>query len=284
MAMTLSPDRAALTGTAVVMACACGVASNTARALQLGGVGATSQFVHPVFIGVGAALVIHGLWRVARAHGLTALAAFALIAVGALLTPPAVMTSAALPWNTTQMLGAAVYVVAAAMLWYAFFRAFPSPNPSAAGGAMAGAAVATGCGCCMVTGAVSGMFVTGGLGDMSMGALASGGMRPSTTLFWGGMVAIAVGLFRLGGWRALIWVPVGVVMLKYGPDALKVTGDWMVATVNLRSYAAYLVTLAGTGVIMNGFAVAYRIAGAATAGRVEAAVPGQLALGSAAGD
>lgn len=284
MAMTLSPDRAALTGTAVVMACACGVASNTAKAVQLSGVLATTQFIHPIFIGAGAGLILYGLWRKAKPYAWLALAAFAVMALGAALTPPSVMTQRALPWNAVQMLGAGAYVVAAGMLWYAFFRAFPSPNPSAAGGAMAGAAVATGCGCCMVTGAVSGMFVTGGLGDMSMGALASGGMRPSTTLFWGGMVAIAVGLFRLGGWRALIWVPVGVVMLKYGPDALKVTGDWMVATVNLRSYAAYLVTIAGTGAIMNGFAVAYRIAGAATAGRVAAAVPGELALGSAGGD
>ena len=72
------------------------------------------------------------------------------------------------------------------------------------------------------------------------------------------MAAVAVGLYRLGGLRAAILVPVGGVILKYGPDAIKLAGDYMVGSVNLRFIPSYFVTVAGAAVITYGFVVAYR--------------------------
>ncbi|MBA2457548.1 MAG: hypothetical protein H0V43_01175, partial [Gemmatimonadales bacterium] len=44
------------------------------------------------------------------------------------------------------------------------------------------------------------------------------------------------------------------------PQILKLTGDWTVAGVNLRAFGAYIVSIAGTGLIMYGFALAFQSA------------------------
>lgn len=44
-------SRSALGGTAILMACACGIAANRAKLLAMAGVGATVTMLHPVFIG-----------------------------------------------------------------------------------------------------------------------------------------------------------------------------------------------------------------------------------------
>lgn len=244
--MQVSASRSSLGGTAVLMSCACGLSSNTVLALGLIGVAATTQMVHSVFIGVSAALILYGLWRTSRQSAYIGMAAFVVLAVAAALTPPRVMATSALPWNTAHMAGAGLYLVAAALLGYAFWRAFPTRKPAASATAIGGAALATGCTCCMVTGAMAGMGVTAG---------ASMQLEQVPVLFWTGLAVIAVGLFRLGGVRAALWVPVGGLIVRYGPLLF---GSVKTSGVNPLAFPKYFVTLAGTGAIMYGFAVAYR--------------------------
>lgn len=254
MTSILTPGRAALGGVAVLMACACGVATEGATLVSTAGLSATTTMVHPVFIAAAAALVVYGLWRREAAAAWIAAGAFVVLAAAAALTPPSVMTASAIPWNGVQLAGAGLYLGAAVGLGYAFWRAWPSPDPKASVAAMGGVALATGCGCCLVTGAVAGIATTAGA--------SASFIQPGTALFWSGMSLAAAGLYALGGWRALAWVPAGALVIRFGPDVLRLAGDVMVAGANLRAFAAYLVTIAGTGAVMCGFAVAYRRASA----------------------
>ena len=273
MSTAITPARASLGGTSIIMACACGAATSTVKLIALAGVaGATTKFMHPAFFGVGAALILYGLWRTARQSAYIAGAAFAIIALAAWITPPGKMTMKGsamaaghpgIPWDATLMAGAALYVVAAAVLAYAFWRAFPSRKPAASATAIGGMALATGCTCCVVTGAIAGMSVTAG---------ASASFESSPILFWSGLTAVAIGLYRLGGLRAALWVPIGGLIVKYAPSTLKYTGDWIVGGVNLRFAPSYLITVLGAGAILYGVAVAYRRS------RAIAAVPEQIQL------
>lgn len=250
-------ERAALGGTAVLMACACGAATESTKLVGLAGLGATNKVVHPIFIALAAGLIVRGLWRTARPSAYLAIAAFVVLAAGAVLTPPMVMTmspktpAGGVPWTALQMAGASLYVLAAGLLGYAFWRAFPTPQPGASATAIGGMTLATGCTCCMVTGAVAGMAVTAG---------ASTAFESTPIIFWTGLAIVAGGLYRLGGLRAAALVPVGGLVIRYGPELLKLTGDWMAAGVNFRFLPSYLTTVAGAGIILYGFAVAFSAA------------------------
>ncbi|MEO7238078.1 MAG: hypothetical protein ABIZ96_05635 [Gemmatimonadales bacterium] len=252
MPQSLSPAHAVLGGSAILMACACGAAVNSAKLIGIGGLTVSSGVFLPAFIGVAAALIIHGLWCIARIAAVLAACAFAVLVAGAALTPQSAMVIKALPWDVSQMTGAGLYVVAAGILVYAFWGAFPSPRPAASGVAMSGAALAAGCTCCMVTGAVAGLAATAGA-NVSV-------VESTPLLFWAGLTLAAAGLLRLGGLRAALWVPAGGLIIKYGPQVLKLTGDWMVSGVNLRFLPSYLITIAGAGAIMYGFSLAYEVA------------------------
>ena len=276
----MNPTRASLGGTSIVMACACGTAASSVQLLALGGVGATTKLVHPLFLGVGAALIIYGLWRTARVSAYIALAGFAVLGVGAAITPPSVMTmtgglasesgimamgaNPGVPWSGMHMFGASLYVVAAAIIGYAFWLAFPSRKPGASALAIGGVALATGCTCCLVDGAVAGMAVTAG---------ASAAFESTPMIYWSALGAVALGLYRLGGVRAAMWVPIGAAVVKFGPSALKLTGDWMAAGVNLRFIPSYLLTVAGAAIILYGFVVAYRTAPVAVLEPAEMPLP-----------
>lgn len=238
-----------LGGAAVLMACACATSVHAARAISHTGMAATTTIVHPIFIGAGAGLVLYGLLR--RGTGLAALglAGFLVLAAAAALTPPRVMTASAIPWNGTQIGGAFLYLLAAALLGYVVWRAFPSRRPDASAMAVGGAVLATGCSCCMFTGAMSGLIGTAGW--------ESGFVHPGTALFWTGMTLVAAGLWRMAGWRAAMWVPVGVVVLRYLPQALRATGDWTVADVATRTFAGWGVAVLGTAIVLYGFVVAW---------------------------
>lgn len=256
MATPLTPSRASVGGTSIIMACACGAASSSVKLGAMAGLGATTKIVHPVFFGIGAILMLYGLSRTARASAYIAGVAFAIIGLAAWITPPGKMTMKGstmavhpgLPWDSTLMIGAALYVIGAAILAYAFWRAFPSRKPAASATALGGMAVATGCTCCVVTGAVAGIAFTTGASVF----------ETTPILFWGGLTAVAIGLYRLGGLRAAILVPAGGVIIKYAPNVIKLAGDYMVGPVNLRFIPSYLITVAGAAVITYGFAVAYR--------------------------
>jgi len=273
----LTPARASVAGTAVLMACACGAAANSAKLVSHSGIAATATIVQPIFLGVGVALVLYGLWHTLRTSAYLALVAFAVLAAAAALTPPRMMTGSAMPWSAAQMAGGALYLVAAALLAYAFWRAFPSTKPAASGTAMGGMALATGCNCCMVTGAVAGMAVTTGASSTYFQSM--------PIVFVTGLAVVAAGLFRLGGARAAMWVALGGLITTLGPRALQLTGDWMVADVNMRFIPGYLVYLAGAAVILRGFVVAYEQSGARVdrGVRSPAREPAPLGMGPLAG-
>jgi hypothetical protein len=246
MTAALTPPRAAVGGVAILMACACGAAANTARLTTMAGIGGSTKLIHPLLIALAAGLIVYGLYHVARRS--------AAVALLSLLTPPMAMSGQAMPWNALQVTGAAFYLVAAALLGYAFWRAFPTPLPAASGTAIGGVAVATGCTCCLVTGALAGLLVTGGASSVHFHSNALG------LIFWTGMALAAVGLWALGGWRAALWVPAGALIIRYGPRVLSLAGDWMVEDANLRSYPSYLLQIAGATLVLYGFVVAYRTA------------------------
>lgn len=258
MSTAITPNRASLGGSSIIMACACGTAASTMKLMAIAGIAATTKVLHPVFFGIGAALIVYGLWRTARQSAYLAVAAFAIFGAGAWLTPPGQMTMKGsemaaghpgIPWGTTQMFGASLYLVGIALLAYAFWRAFPARKPKASAAAIGGMAVATGCTCCLVEGAIAGMAVTTG---------ASATIETAPIIFWGALAVVAVALYRLGGWRAAMWVPAGGIIVKYAPTALALTPNVMVGTVNLRFIPSYIMTVIGVGVIMYGFAKAYR--------------------------
>jgi hypothetical protein len=272
----LTPTRSALYGAAVVMACACGMAANSATLVTLTGVWASTKVIHPIFLGAGAALIVYGLWRIAKPSAYLALASFGVLAVAAVLTPPSVMTTSAFPWDGAQMSGAGLYLLAAGGLGYAFWRAFPSPKPDASATAIGGAALATGCTCCMVTGAAAGMAVTAGASASHFISL--------PLFFWTGLGLVAVGLFRLGGIRPVIWAAAGGLIVQYLPNLLRLTGDWMVAGVNLRAFPTYLLHLTGAAAILYGFVVAYEIARSRAGEYGHERLGAKPALGGAEGD
>ncbi|MEP6857332.1 MAG: hypothetical protein ABI994_03025 [Gemmatimonadales bacterium] len=258
MSTAITPNRASLGGSSIIMACACGTASSTMKLMAIAGVAATTKVLHPVFFSIGAALIVYGLWRTARQAAYISVAAFAIIGFGALLTPPGKMTMKGsemaaghpgIPWNATQMFGASLYVVGIALLAYTFWRAFPARKPKASGAAIGGMAVATGCTCCLVEGAIAGMAVTTGV---------SASIETLPIIFWGALAVVAMALYRLGGWKAAMWVPAGGVIVKYAPAALALSPNMLVGTVNLRFIPSYIMTVIGVGVIMYGFAKAYR--------------------------
>lgn len=267
--MAMDPSRSSLGGTAVLMGCACGASSGVAGLAALAGVGATSALIQPVFAAVGAVLVLYGLWHTRRQSAAIAAVALVIIAVAAVLTPPSAMTvrgdpmspgHPGLPWNGVQMFGAVLYVLGGAVLAYAFWRAFPSPRPSASATAMGGMVLATGCtACCMVTGAVAGMAVT--LGTTAVF------VETMPIVFWTGLAVVAAGLYRLGGWRAAIWVvlgglitPGGKIAYKLLPASLDLSGLWRIGGVDLVFIPKYFTYVAGPLVVLYGFAVAYRLA------------------------
>jgi hypothetical protein len=268
--MALQATRSTIGGTSVLMA------GSTAKLVALMGLSVTSAIIHPAFVAVGVALMLYGLWRTNRQSALVAAAAFGVLSIAALLTPASVMTTGAmsgesmhthagLPWNGAQMVGAALYLVGGVTLAYALWRAYPSPKPTASATAMGGMVLATGCtACCMVTGAVAGMAITFGVTARYVETL--------PFVFWTGLTITAIGLYRLAGWRPMLFVllgglitPAGKIAYRLLPPALDLGGIWRVHGVDMVFVPKYFTYFAGALVILYGFVVAYRAATATEA-------------------
>ncbi|HET7712129.1 MAG TPA: hypothetical protein VFL80_09395 [Thermoanaerobaculia bacterium] len=249
MNLQLTPARSSLAGAAVMAACACGAGNSSAKLITMAGLPATAKLTHPVFLAVGALLIFTGLLQMNRRAAAISVAGFAMLIAGSILTPPMMMSVANTPWQMPQMIGALFYLLFGAALGYAFWLAFPSPMPGAAATGIAGTVAATGCNCCMVTGAIAGMMVTaGGSKDVFL---------RNPTVFFSGIAVAAVGLAMIRSWRPLPWLLAGAVVTRWGGEALKLTGDWVVGTVNLRFIPGYIIYLIGAGLVMTAWAVAY---------------------------
>lgn len=245
----MTPGRTSLAGAAVMAACACGAGNNSAKLLTMSGLPATAKLTHPIFLAVGALLIFSGLWRINRRAAAIAAGGFVMLVAGAILTPPMMMSAAHEPWHGPQLLGALFYLLFGAAVGYAFWLAFPSPFPKAAATGIIGTVAATGCNCCMVTGAVAGLLVSAG-GSKTM-------FLSNPTVFFSGIALAAVGLAMIRGWRPLPWLIVGAVITRWGGNVLRLTGDWMVGEANLRFIPGYAIYLIGAGLIMTAWAVAY---------------------------
>lgn len=249
MSFQLTPGRASLAGAAVMAACACGAGNSSAKLMAMAGMPATAKLTHPIFLAIGAILIFSGLWRINRRAAALAVAGFGMLIAGAVVTPPMMMSAAQTPWHGAHLLGAVFYLLFGAALGYAFWRAFPSPFPGAAATGIAGTVVATGCNCCMVTGAVAGLLVSAG-GSKAV-------FLAAPTVFFSGIAIAAIGLSRIRGWKPLPWLLAGAVITRWGGNVLRVTGDWMVGDVNLRFIPGYIIYLIGAGLVMTAWAVAY---------------------------
>lgn len=249
MSLQMTPGRISLSGAAVMAACACGAGNSSAKLITMAGLPATAKLTHPIFLGVGALLIFAGLLRLNRRSAAFAAAGFVMLIAGSILTPPMMMSVANTPWQGLQLLGALFYLLFGAALGYAFWLAFPSPFPGAMATGIAGTAVATGCNCCMVTGAVAGLLVSAG-GSKAV-------FLSNPTVFFGGIAIAAVALAMIRGWRPLPWLFAGAVITRWGGNALRLTGDWMVGDVNMRFIPGYMVYLIGAALILTAWAVAY---------------------------
>lgn len=274
----ITPGHATVAGVAIVMTCACSTSAQAARALGLVGLGVTRSIAHPIFLGLGAALILYGLWHVARRYALVGAAAFVVLAVAMMLTPFSAMSTSvstthhSLPWAAPQMWGAALYVAAGVMLAYAFWRAFPMRSPAASATAMGGMVLATGCACCLISGAAAGMAVTAGASVTYM--------EQMQLAYWLGLAAVIVGLYRLGGAKAAAWALVGGIVGRVA------TGISLAPTsgVNWLQFGKYAVAFAGMLSLTYGFVVAYRMAHISAPERARPARPEMKSLEPVTGD
>ncbi len=251
-----------LGGVALLAACACGAGGGIIKSFNSAGMqtpnlvvfGAscgTDHSAQQLFVGAGALLILIGM-------SLRSLSAFALAAIGcaalmfgSLTTGPSAMNLGMATHADTGLLGYAAYIIASVFLIAAFLRAFTTPKPIAAGAAMTGMAMATGCSCCMVTGAVTALIANAGI---------SGVYDFSYVLFAGGLL-MAVGLWKLGGIKPAILSVIGVTIAYEGQNLLNMAlPELIISGNNYRFVPGYIVYFLGAATMLGGFVVAYRIA------------------------
>jgi hypothetical protein len=250
MRLELTPARTTLIGVTILMACACGTGVNCAKLLTMGGMNTTPQVTHSVLLSIGAVLIFGGLWQIHRRAAVLAAVSFVAVAAAAAITPPSMMTAAYQPWHEPYIGGALLYLLFAGILGYAVWIAFPAPNGQSPAGkalALTGTAIATGCPCCLVTGALAGLAVTAG---------GSAWLFHGSTYFVGiGMAAIGLAIFR--GFRPIPWLIAGGIISHYATRITAITGAWMIGDVNLFFVLNYFLYLLGAALIVKAWAVAY---------------------------
>lgn len=246
----------------MLAACACGAGSSTVKALASAGINTpntvifgascgTDHSVQPLFVGIGALMILIGMSLRKFSAAVLAAIGCAAFAFGALTAGPSTMSSAMLPHTNAHLLGYIAYIVAAVFLIAAFLRAFPTPRPLAAGTAMAGMAVATGCSCCMVTGSLTALIASGG----------ATWIYNESYLFFAGVAIVAAGLWKLGGVKPALLAVAGGAITYGGPKLLNgALPELMISGVNYRFVLGYAVNFLGAAAVLGGFAVAYRIA------------------------
>ena len=77
--------------------------------------------------------------------------------------------------------------------------------------------------------------------------------------FYVGLAVTAAALYRIGGLRAVMWIPFGALVIKFGPEALKTSGEWQMHGMSMRFIPSYLITIAGAGALLYGFVEAYAV-------------------------
>jgi hypothetical protein len=216
----------------------------------MGGIDATPKLPHSLILSIGALLVFRGLWQIQRRAAVLAAVSLVALAAAAAITPPSMMASAYQPWHEPYIGGALLYLLFAVILVYAFWIAFPTPNgqsPLGKGVALTGTAIATGCSCCLVTGAIAGLGVTAG---------GSAFLFHGSTYFVGiGLAAVGFAIFK--GFRPIPWLIAGGLISHYASKLTSLLGAWMIGEVNLFFIFNYALYLVGAALILKAWAVAY---------------------------
>lgn len=251
-----------LAGVATMASCACGAGSGAVKALASAGVqtrdtvifGAscgTDHSVQPIFVGVGALLILIGMSIRSLSSAVLAAIGCAGIAAGHFMAGPSTMSSALLPHTDTHLWGYGAYVIGAIFLIAASMRVFRSAKPLAAGTAMAGMAAATGCSCCMVTGALTGLIASAGMP----------GIYGQSFVFFAGATLITIGLWKLGGIRPAVLAMTGVAITYGGTKLFSwVVPELMIRGANYKFVPGYAIYFLGAATTMASFVVAYRLA------------------------
>jgi hypothetical protein len=132
---------------------------------------------------------------------------------------------------------------------------------------MSGMVLATGCACCLISGAVAGMAITGGASPVYM--------EDMQLTYWIGLAAVTVGLHRLGGARPAAWALAG------GAVGRVATGIVLAKTpgVNWLQFGKYAIALGGMSALAYSFVVAYRAASVRAAERAHSTRPALGFLG-----
>lgn len=244
-------SKSSLAGVAVLAACCCGTSAGLGRLSASYGGAASIRTIHPAFVAIGVALIIFGLWRRLGRSPLLAMFGLGLLMLGELIVPPMSIT-ATIHFTAVQLIGLASSIVAAILLVFAFYRAYPSKHPRFALTAMSGAAMATGCDCCLVT-----MGITGTLHAL----LPTQSWLPHTfTVYAVAAALMVIGLGRLGGPLPAFMAAAGQAWIYYWLElpysklpAITLHG------VSINFVIKYPMMLLGTLTVMGAFALAYRI-------------------------
>jgi hypothetical protein len=250
-----------LTGVTALAACACGAGSGIVKALASGGIhthdtvilGAscgTDHSVQPIFIGVGALLILFGMSLRSLSSAVIAAIGCAGIAIGHFLAGPSTMSIGLLPHKDTHLWGYAGYLIGAAFLIAAFLRVFRSPKPLAAGTAMGGMAMATGCNCCMVTGSISALIASAGMPWI----------YNQSFVYLAGIAIVAAALWKLGGYKPAVLAAAGGLINYGGPKLIAKAPDIVINGASYRFIPGYVAYFAGAALLMTSFVIAYKLA------------------------
>lgn len=230
-------------GAGALATCMCTFSSVGFGATAAGGLALVPFNLQAGLIVAAAGLVLFGLSRRSRKGAFLALAGFGVMGIGYLLAPPAIMNADALPYSAAQLFGFALYPAGAAFLVAGFLAGFRTSRPLAAGTSMSGVALASGCSCCMVNGALNGLGAGAGL------SLTGGGV------FLAGMGVAVAGLARMGGLRPALLAVLGGVLAWNAPAV----ADLFLSGA-ARAPVSVSFRFAGWMTVMGGFALAYHVA------------------------
>lgn len=250
-----------LAGVAVLAACACGSSAKLAGLDRSYGGNVSTLMIHPLFLAVGAGLILFGLWRREHSVPFFALIGLALLGLGEFIVAPMSIT-ASTHLSPMQLLGLSFSIVAAAVLVFAFYRAYPSKHPAFALTAMTGAAMATGCECCLVTMGIVGTLQT-------LFPSAAPWLAHTEPVYIVAVGLMIIGLARLGGpLPAFLAVAAqGWAYYWLGFPYAKLPAI-MLHGVNVNFVIKYPMMLAGTLGVMAAFALAYRAQESRVADRI----------------
>ena len=252
-------------GVAVLAACACGTSSQIGKLSGTYGYPLSEHAIHPVFVAVGSALLLAGLWRRGAKAAILGFLAVIGLALGEYLLPTMGITEGT-QLTALQMGGVAFYLAAGALLVMALYRAFPFQRSGWGIAAYAGLAASVGCNCCLVTQGIAGFF--------HVLAPAQHWHANSLIIYLVATTAMAIGLFRIAGPIPALMVVGGHALDYFGLELpYSSAPSVIVHGVRLGFVSKYPMMLLGTAIMTAGFALAYAMQRGKTGEGIQQQVP-----------